>query len=144
MGQAGAAVITTKTVNTDDIANKPMEIAVVSPDGSFAGYASTTRDSIAFWADECLYVTQRSVDSTADTEKIAWVRTAALDTAGSGSGSGAGGGSGSTAGDTAGTSAAGTATIPQTGDSAALFFLLATCLAGLCLKKMRATDLPQK
>ena len=144
MGQAGAAVITTKTVNTDDIANKPMEIAVVSPDGSFAGYTSTTRDSIAFWADECLYVTQRSIDSAADTEKITWVRTAALDTAGSGSGSGAGGGSGSAAGDTAGTSAAGTATIPQTGDSTLAFFLLTTCLAGLCLKKMRATGLQER
>lgn len=78
VNENGAAAIITTYAGTTTAWTTSMEIAVVDPDGNFAGYSSTRRTNVAFWADNHLYVTQPQSDSVTNTGKIGWIRTAAI------------------------------------------------------------------
>ena len=78
LSESGAAAITTTYADGTTAWTTSMEIAMLDPDGNFAGFSSTKRSNIAFWADNRLYVTQRQSDSAAEVGKIGWIRTAAV------------------------------------------------------------------
>ncbi len=78
VSENGAVAISTTYSETKTAWTNTLELAAVDSDGNFAGFSSTRRTNVVFWADNHLYVTQPQSDSDSEKGKVGWIRTAAI------------------------------------------------------------------